>query len=125
MDLRAKPGEQSAKFAAADFVLKGMLPSIRLGELRSVKTTQGIGGKIAKHARRPVHILEYPFAIRGRRRPDQRRAALIPNLRQIANAERAGDQRYLELVAQYDVQMIGDLVRCHTVYPGPHQVDAA
>ena len=59
------------------------------------------------------------------RRPDQRRAALVPGLGQIANAERSGDQRDFELVSEHDVQMIGDLVGRDPDHAGPHDIDVA
>src|SRR4029450_5983218 len=75
MDIGAQPCEQAAKFAAADFVIKGMLARVTFRELRRIKATQCIGRKISEHTERPMHILKHAFAVGFRRCPDQGRAA--------------------------------------------------
>ena len=57
-----------------------------------------------------MHVLQHADAVVRRLDADERAHALVPGGRQIVDAEVAAHQRELELEAQEDVQVVGDLV---------------
>ena len=57
-----------------------------------------------------MHVLKHAEAVVGRLDADERAHALVPGVGQVADREGSAHQRELELEAQEDVQVIGDLV---------------
>ena len=81
-----------------------------LEELRRVERSERVGREVADQPGRPVHVLQHAHAVVRRNDADERAHALVPGGRQIVDRQVASHQRELELEAQEDVQVVGDLV---------------
>ena len=72
-----------------------------------------------------MDVLQHALAIAGRDDAQEGAAALVPGGGQIRDRETAADQRLLQLVAQQDMQMIGDLIGADPVDSRAQAVDRA
>ncbi len=114
VDVRPKPVQQGREVAHGEAVLQvgeGFQGGVE--KLGGVKGAQGVGGEIAEAAEGPMHILEAAQAVIGHFQTHVLLEDLVPGCGDVAHGQIAADDRLLDLEAQHDVQVVGDLVCFH------------
>lgn len=112
MDFLAQPAEQRAVFAARQLSFERRTIRLRPAhKLRGVQIAQRIGREIAHRADAPVDVLQAAVGVLGDLQAEGFLKLLVPIRRHVGHGELALDQFHLDLKAQDDMQIIGDLVR--------------
>src|SRR5262249_12868556 len=119
--LRPQPAEQPRELAAGKLLIeRRKLSAQALVELGGNDGTEGVGGEVAKGADGPVNVLQAPLEVIRRTDSEPLLHAGVPGLREVPYRELSGEQLLLQLIAQHDVQRIGELVRIDTDQPALH-----
>jgi len=114
MDIRAQPFQQAAELPGFNLLLEiGDCLVDLLPQLRRNQVAQGVGGEVAEHPARPVHVLQHAQPVVGRGDAQVFLHARVPDFGQITHRQAAFQQRNFDLHAQHDVQVVGGLVGLH------------
>ena len=81
-----------------------------LPEPRRDHVAERVRGEVAERARRPVHVLEHPVGVVGGPRSRAARRASAASLGELGGREAPSNSSTLELEAERDVEVVGDLV---------------
>ena len=79
-------------------------------ELRGDHVAQGVGGEVAEGAAVPVDVLHDALGVARHVEPEVLLVAGVPGVGQILEREGLLEERHLELEADGDVEVVGDLV---------------
>src|SRR5256886_14251619 len=87
--------------------------------------SESVGREVAEGAHGPVDVLQAAFDVVGGANPEALPHAGPPRFRQITHRQFRGEQLLLQLVAQHDVQRVGELVRVDPDQSAPHPREMA
>src|SRR5829696_5598901 len=111
-EILAQPRGERAELAALELVVQtGDVGRHPLPKLAGDDGAERVGGEVADHADRPMHVLEHADGIVRRLDAEVLLHPLVPDLRQVSEIEGAGQELLLELEAEDDVEVVGRLVR--------------
>ena len=96
-----------------------------LPELPGDDVPERVRREVADRADGPVHVLEHAEGVVRRLDAEIVPHPLVPDLRQLLQLDRVGQQLLLELEAEDDVQVVGRLVRLDADQRGRDPVDGA
>jgi hypothetical protein len=109
----AQPADQGREVARGDPRVEAGEACGRRGEpLRRHQRPERIGGEVAEHPRKPVHVLHaavLEIAFGGQ--TEITRHAFVPGIGDIGDGELARDQGPFQLEPEDDVERIGEFVR--------------
>src|SRR4029453_3163108 len=82
----------------------------RLPELAGDHVAEAVGGEVPERTGGPVHVLEHSVGVVGGAQPEIGVIPRVPRLGKVAQLELAGEDLQLELEADQDVKVVGELV---------------
>src|ERR1700680_3348838 len=119
--MRAQPREQTCELAARKLGVElRHVAAQTLKQLRSDDRAQDVRREIAERSDCPVNVLQYALRIVRRFDPYTLLHSGAPCRWQIAYRELPAQEFLLKLVAQHDVQRIGELVGVNSNQAAPH-----
>lgn len=112
IEVLAQPPMQRGELAAFDLARNLRMGPHRRGvDLRTEDVADGVAVELAAdEVAVPVHVLQTAVAIVGRYDAEIGLHGGAPSLGQIFHAQSAFEQLELEVEAQHDVQIVGDLI---------------
>ena len=124
MHVLVQPGEESAELAGSNLFLDlRALRVQRIPELRGNEGAERVGREVSERTYRPVDVLQAPFRVTGWTDPQALFHEIVPGLGDAANGELAAEDALLQVVAQHDVQRIGELIGIHADQAAAHAVE--
>src|SRR6516165_12764871 len=121
MHVSPQPPEKTREFTTCQLLIEpGELRAQALVELSRDDGAERIGGEVAEGADRPVNVLQAALEVIRGANAEALLHAGIPGFPQVAHRELTGKQLFLQLVAQHDVERVGELVRVDPDQPALH-----
>ena len=119
----AEPTQQRRELPAPDVLEQGWVgPAGGFKELHGDDIAEGVSREVTDGAAGPVCVLHDTIRV-GRRCDTQvRMHPFVPCLGEVLDSQRSFQQLLLKLVAQHDVEVVGDLIGLNADEAGLHAV---
>ena len=110
-DALAQPGADGLEVTARDDALEVHAAGAHgVEQLGAVGSAEGVGREVAEVAARPVHVLQAAQRVGGHVEAEVALVALVPQAGDVGRAGLAAHEQLLDLVADDDVERVGELV---------------